>query len=528
MNNKRPVILIIMDGWGIAPKSEGNGITLAKTSNINKYIAHYPAMTLMASGESVGLSWGEMGNSEVGHLNLGVGKIFYQNLPRIDKEIEEETFFQNQVLLDAINHAKQNKSKLHLLGLMSEGRIHSLNKHCYALLELAERQDFKDVFIHAILDGRDTPYNSGRGFIEELEKKIKHYKVGKIASLHGRMFAMDRDNNWDRVTKSFNVLAEGKSAEYYTDPVEAIDKSYKAKVYDEEFIPVVIGKEDQPTAVINDNDSVIFFNYRADRTRQMTHAFVLDNFNKLPNRRKLKNLFFATMTEYEEGLPVKVAYPKETIKVSLPKVLSEKGFKQLHIAETEKYAHVTFFFSGGEETPYEGEDRIVIPSPKVASYSEKPEMSSAKVTENLLREIASEKHDFIVVNYANPDMVGHTGDIEATVKAVEATDKCIGEVVNMILSKNGVAILVADHGNAEELLNLQTGEKDKEHSTNPVPCLFVAKEFEGKTIDEVQLVGNDLSLVQPTGLLSDIAPTILNLMKIEIPDDMTGRPLIFF
>jgi 2,3-bisphosphoglycerate-independent phosphoglycerate mutase len=522
----KPVALIILDGWGIAPASDGNGVTMAKTPNFEKLVANYPAMTLLASGEAVGLSWGEMGNSEVGHLNLGVGKIFYQNLPRIDKSIEDGSIFEMQALLKAIEHAKAHKSKLHLMGLISEGKVHGMITHCYGLLEMAKKNKFKDVYIHGFLDGRDSPYNSGEGFVKELEAAIKKIGVGEIATLHGRMFPMDRDNRWERVEKAYQAIALGKSEEYFKDPVKAVQESYAKKVYDEEFLPVVIGREDKPRAVIGNNDAVIFFNFRADRAREITHAFIDDEFDKFDRGEKVENLFFATMTEYEKGLPVEVVFPKEEIKTSLPKVLSEKGFKQLHIAETEKYAHVTFFFSGGVEDAFEGEDRIVIPSPKVASYSETPMMSAKKVTEDIMKEIMKEKHDFIVLNYANPDMVGHTGDMAATVAAIEAIDKMLGDVVNLIMSKGGNAIIVADHGNAEELTNLQTGEMDKEHSTNPVPCLIVGNEYEGKTIEDVQLVGNDLSLVQPVGLLSDVAPTILKMLGVDPPEDMTGRPLI--
>lgn len=517
---------MILDGWGVAPASDGNAVSLAKTPNLTKYIASFPAMNLIASGEAVGLSWGEVGNSEVGHLNLGVGKIFYQNLPRINRSIENGDFFENQVLLEALEHVKKHNSKLHLLGLVSEGKVHAMNTHCYSLLELAKKNKVKDVFVHAFLDGRDSQRDSGKGFIQELKDKIKEIGVGEIASLHGRMFAMDRDNRWERVQKTFDVLIKGVSEEYYKDPIEAIEEAYKKEIYDEEFVPIVIGREGDPTAIISDNDAVIFFNYRADRARQLTKAFVMDDFDQLQRGNKLNNLHFVTMTEYEAGLPVKIVYPRELIKTSLPKVISEKGFRQLHIAETEKYAHVTFFFSGGEEDPYDGEDRIVIPSPKVASYAEKPEMSAKKVTEELTKEILKEKHDFIVVNYANPDMVGHTGDKEATIKSIEYVDKCVGEVVDLVLSKGGEVIIVADHGNAEELLNLQTGEIDKEHSTNPVPCIIIGKQYEGMTTEDVQVVGNDLSLVQPVGLLSDVTMTVLKMLGIEPPDDMSGRPLI--
>jgi len=522
----KPVCLIILDGLGIASRSEGNAVLLARTPNLNKYIDSYPAMSLMASGEAVGLSWGEMGNSEVGHLNLGVGKIFYQNLPRIDKTIETEEFFQNKVLLDAINHAKRNNSKVHIMGILSAGKVHGVNTHCYALLELAKRENFKDVCIHVFLDGRDSSKDSGRAFVEELEQQIKKHKVGKIASLHGRMYAMDRDNHWERIEKSYKVMVEGTSEEYFSDPIKAIKESYKNKVYDEEFVPTVIGGKDKPVGKISQNDAVIFFNYRSDRAREITKSFVIDDFEKFSRGPKLENLFFATMTEYEDDLPVQVVFAKEKVKTSLPRIISEKGFKQLHIAETEKYAHVTFFFGGGEEQPFEGEDRIVIPSPRVASYSETPEMSAREVTDRLTKELSTEKHDFIVVNYANPDMVGHTGNIEAAIRAVEVTDKCLGQVVELVLSKGGVALIVSDHGNSEEMMNLQTGALDKEHSTNTVPFIVVGKEFEGKTVEDVELVNNDLSLVQPTGLLSDVPVTVLKLMNIDPPEEMTGRSLI--
>jgi len=524
--NPKPVVLMILDGWGVAPASDGNGVSLSKTPNFDRYVASYPAMTLLASGESVGLSWGEMGNSEVGHLNLGVGKIFYQNLPRISKAIDDGSFFNNPALLKTVQHVQAHNSKLHLVGLVSEGKVHAMLSHAVALLEFAKKNKIKDVFVHAFLDGRDSQYNSGLGFIEELEKQMDKIGVGKIASLHGRLYAMDRDNRWERVEKTYRVMVDGKSEETFEDPIEAIEKSYQDKVYDEEFVPVCIAKSGAPFGLIANNDAVISFNYRADRARQLTHAFIDETFDKFDRGEKLQNLFFCTMTEYEKDLPVEIIFNREYVRTSLPKILSEKGFRQLHIAETEKYAHVTFFFSGGVEEAFSGEERIVIPSPKVASYAETPAMSAKKVTEELQKEILQEKHDFIVVNFANPDMVGHTGNIEATIKAIETTDKCLGEVVDLVLSKNGAVVVIADHGNAEELVNLQTGEIDKEHSTNPVPCLIIGHEFEGKTALDVQMVGNDLSLIQPIGLLSDIAPTVLKLMGVAKPDDMDGRALI--
>ncbi len=521
----RPVVLIILDGWGIAPPAEGNAITLAKTPNFQKLVSSYPAMTLLASGESVGLSWGEVGNSEVGHLNLGVGKIFYQNLPRITKAIDDGSFFENETLLRAVEHVKKNNGRFHLLGLCSEGKVHSSLVHLFALLEFAQQQGLKDVPIHAILDGRDTPFNSGLNFLKEIEEKTKKFKVGYIATIHGRLYAMDRDNHWERVEKSYRTIVDGVSEDNFVNFGEAISQSYEEKVYDEEFVPCTIGKNRESSRVRN-GDAVIFFNYRADRGRELTKAFISEDIDKFNRGNKINNLFFATMTEFEDGLPVEVIFPREEIKTSLPKVISEHGLKQLHIAETEKYAHVTFFFSGGVENPFENEDRVVIPSPRVDSYAETPEMSAKKITENLVKEIVRDKYDFIVVNFANPDMVGHTGNLPATIQAVEFVDKCLGELINVILEKNGVALVTADHGNAEELFNLQTSEMDKEHSTNPVPLIIVGKDFEGKTIEDVDLVGHDLSLIQPIGLLTDVAPTILKIMNLEIPIDMTGKPLV--
>jgi len=523
-NRPKPVVLIILDGWGVAPPSESNGITLAKTSNFNHLVASYPAMTLLASGESVGLSWGEMGNSEVGHLNLGVGKIFYQNLPRIGKAIDDESFFDNEILKKMAAHVRDNKSKLHIIGLVSDGKVHSAMKHCFALLDFAKKENIEEVFVHAFLDGRDTPFNSAGTFLHELEEKIKKTKIGKIATMHGRLYAMDRDNHWERIEKSYAAMVFGKSEDIFPDFEKALEVSYKEKIFDEEFVPCLL--KNKENSLIENNDAVIFFNYRADRARELTKAFVLDEFDKFNRGNKLKNLFFATFTEYEDGLPVQTVFPKEEIKASLAKTISESGLRQLHIAETEKYAHVTFFFSGGLEEPFQGEDRVVIPSPRVISYAETPEMSAGKIKDNLIKEIVNDKYDFAVVNFANPDMVGHTGDLPATIKAIEFVDKCLGELISVILEKNGVAIITADHGNAEELLNLQTSEMDKEHSTNPVPMIIVGKKYEGKTIEDVDLVGHDLSLVQPIGLLSDVAPTILKIMGLEIPKEMTGKPLI--
>jgi 2,3-bisphosphoglycerate-independent phosphoglycerate mutase len=520
----KPVILIILDGWGVAPPGEGNKIALSKTPNIDRLIAKYQAMTLKASGDEVGLSWGEMGNSEVGHLNLGVGRIFYQTLPRINKAIDNGSFFDNSVLKEAIGHVKNNNSALHLMGLLSSGRVHSTIDHLFALLKLARDNKVKKVFIHCFLDGRDAIYNSGIDFIKKLEEKIKEYKTGKIATISGRFYAMDRDNRWDRIEKAYRAMVYGESGEYFNSPIKAIEASYDKKIYDEEFIPTVIIERKQPVGKVNTNDAVVFFNYRADRARQITKAFVADSFDKFP-REKIDNLFFAAMTEYEKDLPVKIIFPPEETKTCLAKIISEAGLKQLHIAETEKYAHVTFFFNGMKEEEYPGETRIIVPSPKISSYEEKPSMSAMEITEKLTKEIMSQKYDFIVVNFANADMVGHTGNEDAVKEAVETVDKCVGKITDLVLSMDGVSIITADHGNAEELKNLETGEIDKEHSNNPVPLIIVKKGGGA----ESQISGGekvDLSAIPPTGILADVAPTILKIMEIQKPDEMTGTELI--
>ncbi|MFA4871951.1 MAG: 2,3-bisphosphoglycerate-independent phosphoglycerate mutase [Patescibacteria group bacterium] len=522
----KPVVLIILDGWGIAPPSRGNAISLAKTPNINNLIKTYPSMTLQASGEAVGLSWGEIGNSEVGHLNLGSGKLIYQNLPRITKSITDGSFFANEKFLAAIKHAKKNKSSLHLMGLISLGGVHGSMDHLYALLELAAKEKFKPVFIHAFLDGRDMPYNSGLDLIKKLQEKIKNYKIGQIATISGRFYALDRDNHWERIVLAYKAMVRGESEEKFSDPVEAIQASYDKKIYDEEFVPTAIfNGNNEPVATVKAGDSVIFFNFRSDRARELTKAFVLPGFEKFPCG-YLKDLYFVTMTEYEKDLPVEVAYPTELINEPIAKVISENKLKQLHIAETEKYAHVTFFFNGGREEQFKGEDRILAPSPRVKSYVEKPEMSAKEITKKAIDAIMDDKYDFIVLNFANGDMLSHTGELKPTIKACEIIDDCVKQLVEVILAKNGVAFITADHGNAEELVNLQSGKIDKEHSTYPVPFIIVGKEWEGKTAGYADSPNSDLSLVQPSGLLSDVAPTILKVMGLKQPKEMTGKSLI--
>lgn len=516
-----------MDGLGIAPSSKGNGVTLAKKPVLDHLIANYPVMTLQASGEAVGLSWGEMGNSEVGHMNLGSGRIVYQTLPRINKSIEDGSFAKNKAFKKAFDHVKKQKSRLHLMGLVSNGGVHAHQDHLYALLDVCAKAGVTDVFIHAFLDGRDTARDGGLNFIKMLQQKIKEIGVGTIATLSGRYYAMDRDNRWDREEKAYNVMVLGKGDAKSDDPISAIEKSYQKKVYDEEFIPTVITKDGKPIATIEDNDAVIFFNYRADRARQMTAAIAVPGFEKFARPKTFRNLAFVTLVEYEKDLPVEIAFPPSMIEYPLARVLSEKNFTQLHVAETEKYAHVTFFFNGGKEDPFKGEDRILVPSPSVPTYDQKPEMSAAEINAKMIPKIKEGKYDFIIVNYANPDMVGHTGVIPATIKAVQTVDRCVGELVNAVLEQGGSCFVTADHGNAEELINLQTGEVDKEHSTNPVPLILVGSQWEGQSLTPgLDSASGDLSILTPSGMLADIAPTILKVMDIDPSKDMTGSPLI--
>lgn len=520
----KPVVLLVLDGWGVAPPDEGNALMKAETPNMKDLIAKYPAMTLRSWGEEVGLMWGEMGNSEVGHLTIGAGKVFYQSLPRISKSIESGELFQNPVLLNAVKHVKEKGSKLHLLGITSIGNVHGSLDHLMALIDLCQQNQVSP-YLHAILDGRDTTFNAGVDFVARVQEKMKTAGVGKIASLSGRYYAMDRDNRWERIEKAYRVMADGQSESTAEDPIKAIKDSYAKEVYDEEFVPTVITEGGNPVAKIEDGDAVIFFNFRPDRARQLTKAFALPSFEHF-ERTYMKDLMFVTMTEYEKDLPVQVAYPPEKITTCLAKVASDAGLKQFHIAETEKYAHVTFFMNGMREDPYPGEEREIIPSPKVPSYDQQPEMSVFKVTERILKEISEGTYDLIIANFANADMVGHTGQMEATVKAAEAVDLCLGKIAEAVLARDGLLAITADHGNAEELQNLQTGEIDKEHSTYPVPFILVSNSFEGQAGEMQEMVGGDLSLNPPIGMLSDVAPTLLKAMGLPQPAEMTGRPLI--
>ncbi|MBI5023129.1 MAG: 2,3-bisphosphoglycerate-independent phosphoglycerate mutase [Candidatus Magasanikbacteria bacterium] len=525
MNKHKPVVLIILDGWGVAPAGEGNAITQAKLPNFNHFVTTYPAMTLSASGNEVGLEWGQMGNSEVGHANIGAGRVCYQTLSRINKSISDGSFFENKTLVRACEHATKHKSVLHLMGLVSNGNVHSSEEHLYALLNLAQRQKVKDVLIHVFLDGRDALFNGGLESVKKLQAKIKELKIGKIVSIAGRFYAMDRDNRWDRTQKAYEAIALGQSALTFNDPLKAIQASYDKKIYDEEFVPTVIVNKGEEPRKIGKKDAIIFFNFRPDRARQLTKAFVLPGFEKF-SRQYSSDLFFATMTEFEKDLPVEVAFAPQVIKNCLAEAVSAAGLKQFHAAETEKYAHITFFLNGMIEKEFSGEERQIVPSPQVATYDQQPEMSAVEITKAVLKAVESGKYDFIAMNLANADMVAHSGLMKPTVKGIEVIDKCLGQIADLVLAKDGAVVITADHGNAEELINLQTNEMDKEHSTNPVPMLVIARELEGQKGSGGDALGGDLSLIPPVGLISDVAPTVLKLLGVEQPKEMTARTLI--
>ena len=522
----KPVVLIILDGWGVAPASDGNAIERAKTPNFKHWVTNYPAMTLIASGNEVGLSWGEMGNSEVGHLNIGAGRVYYQTFPRINHEIATGDFFKNHAFLKAVGHIKKTKGALHLLGLVSPGNVHASQDHLYALLQFATQQKIKKVFVHAILDGRDTARNSAATFIKELQLKMEEYGVGKIASICGRFYAMDRDNRWDRTEKVYRTIMEGKAELVAENPESAIEDSYNKKIYDEEFPPtVIVEKSGVPVGKMADGDAIIFFNFRPDRARQLTHALALPSFPKF-ERTQPDNLMVVTMTEYEKNLPVIVAYLPQVVGNCLAEVVSKSGAKQFHVAETEKYAHITFFLNGTVEDAFPGEDRAIIPSPRVSSYDSAPAMSCMEIADAVTASIKKNLYELIVCNFANADMVGHTGNIEPCIKGIEYVDKAMGKIVDQVMAHGGVAIITADHGNAEEMLKLTSGEMDKEHSTNPVPFIIIGSEYEGRAGSAGDAPNGDLSLIPPVGVLADVAPTVLKIMGIAGPIEMTGRPLI--
>ena len=506
---KKPVMLMILDGFGTNDNTDGNAVTTAKTSNIDKLMKKYQTTEVYTSGLKVGLPEGQMGNSEVGHTNIGAGRIVYQDLTKITKSIEDGDFFTIPEFSEAIENCKKYNSKLHILGLLSDGGVHSHIRHLYGLLEMAKRRDFENVYVHCFLDGRDTPPASAEGYIMQLEEKMKEKNLGKIASISGRYYAMDRDKRWDRVKKCYDALVNGEG-EKATSATIAIEDSYQKEVFDEFVVPTVICNGDTPIATIENHDSVIFFNFRPDRAREITRTIVDKDFNEFETKKL--DTYFVCFTNYDETMPnVKIAFKKEPLVNTLGEVLANNGLTQLRIAETEKYAHVTFFFNGGEEKQYAGEDRILVPSPKVATYDLKPEMSAYEVTDNVVKAINSDKYDVIILNYANPDMVGHTGSLPAAIKAIETIDECVGKVVEAMLAHNGTMLITADHGNAEQMIDYKTGEPHTAHTTNPVPLILVTE-------------NSDLKI--KSGKLADLAPTILELLNIEKPTEMTGESIL--
>ncbi|GGE04074.1 2,3-bisphosphoglycerate-independent phosphoglycerate mutase [Marinithermofilum abyssi] len=510
MSRKKPVALIILDGFALREETHGNAVAQANKPNFDSLWEKYPHTTLQASGEAVGLPDGQMGNSEVGHLNIGAGRVVYQDLTRVTKSIEEGSFFENETFQGAIRHVKEKGSKLHLYGLLSDGGVHSHIKHLFALLDLAAKENVKDVFIHAFLDGRDVAPDSGVKYIRQLQDKIAEVGVGRIATVQGRYYAMDRDQRWERTEKAYRAMVYGDGPKY-TDPVQAVKESYEKSVYDEFVLPtVIIDKNEQPVGLIEDDDAVIFYNFRPDRAIQISLAFTNDDFRGFDRGpKKPNNLYYVCLTKFSESVDGYVAYKPTDLDNTFGEVVSQNNLKQLRIAETEKYPHVTFFFSGGREEPFPGEERILIHSPKVATYDLKPEMSAYEVTDALVKEIEAEKHDVIILNFANPDMVGHSGKLEPTIQAVEAVDECLGKVVNAILSKGGVAVITADHGNADMVLD-KNNNPVTSHTTFPVPFIV--------TDENVKL--------REGGILADIAPTLIKLLGVEQPKEMTGKSIV--
>ena len=503
-----PVILVILDGFGINPRKEGNAVASAATPNLDALLRNYPNSRLSMSGVDVGLPDGQMGNSEVGHMILGAGRIVYQDLTLIHKDIDDGSFYKNPVLLDALRKIKAKSNRLHLMGLLGDGGVHSHQRHMEAIVEMARREQIGAVYLHLFLDGRDTPPNSAEQFLLDLEETLKAYANVKIATVIGRYYAMDRDKRWDRVEKAYLCLTEG-SGNKAPSALDAIRGSYKEKITDEFVLPTVISSE----GLIRDGDGVIFFNFRADRARELTRALTDEEFTDFPRRRRIDLAAYVTMTQYDETFKVPVAYSPREIRRILGEVASEAHVRQLRIAETEKYAHVTYFFNGGVESKFPGEERILIPSPRdVATYDLKPEMSAREVTESLVKYVRGQDVGLVIANYANADMVGHTGNFEAAVRAVEVIDVCLGKVVDAAMSKKGKVVITADHGNIEQLIDYDTGMPHTAHTTNPVPVILVDEER------------RKCRLAQGSGV--DIAPTLLQLLHLPQPKEMTGHSLI--
>lgn len=509
-NFKKPLCLIILDGWGISDNTEGNAIKLANTPNMDSYYQNYPNTTLLSSGEAVGLPDNQMGNSEVGHLNIGAGRVVYQELTRISKSIAEGDFYTNEALLSAIKNVKKNNSYLHVMGLVSDGGVHSHITHLKAIIDLAQRNNLDNLYIHAFLDGRDVPPRSAIPYLNDLNNYLKSKNIGEIATVSGRYYAMDRDNRWERIKKAYDALVYRKGT-VFESAEELVCQSYKDGVDDEFVVPALVRVRDDKCAMIKDGDSLIFYNFRPDRARQITRSFIYDDFNEFDRGAKPPEVYFVCMTQYNKEFIAPVAFPPAKITDTLGEVLAFNGLRQLRIAETEKYAHVTFFFNGGVEKPNLNEDRILIPSPKVATYNLKPEMSAFEVTEKVIEKIDQDTYDVIIMNYANTDMVGHTGFMDAAVKAVEAVDMCLGRVVDKLIKKNGLGIITADHGNAEEMIDCEKKCVITAHSTSNVPFILCT--------DKIRTLSGG-------GALCDIAPTMLEILGIEKPAEMTGHSLI--
>lgn len=507
--NKKPCLLMILDGWGLSSRLEGNVLKSARIPVMERLLSKYPSTNIRANGLSVGLPGEQMGNSEVGHLNIGAGRVIYQEFTRINREIELGNFFKNNAFIKAIDNVKEKGTKLHIMGLLSDGGVHSHLDHTKALIKLAKDQGLDSIYVHGFLDGRDVPPASAKEYIADLEKYMEEVGIGKIATISGRYYAMDRDKRWERVNLAYNALVKGQG-ETAASAIEAVDISYKNNKTDEFVLPTVILEGGKPRAAISEDDSVIFFNFRPDRARELTRSILDVDFSGF--EREYFKTYFVSMTQYDKTIEnIHVAYQPESYENTLGEYIAGLGLKQLRIAETEKYAHVTFFFNGGVEAPNEGEDRILIPSPKVPTYDMKPEMSAYEVTDKVVEKIRERKYDLIVLNYANPDMVGHTGIVEAAQKAVESVDSCMGRVVDEMLNIGGSVIITADHGNVEEMLDMETGEPQTAHSSNPVPFIVIGE--------------GDVKL-REGGKLADIAPTLLTMMDIPIPPEMTGQSII--
>lgn len=538
-----PVILLVLDGFGVAPAGPGNPVSAAQIPNLNAYLRSYPTTQLKASGESVGLPAAEAGNTEVGHLNMGAGRVVYQNLPRINMAIGDGSFYKNEVFLNALTGVRKSGKNLHILGLVGAGTVHASMEHLFALLALCKEQNVTNVFIHPITDGRDSPPQSAETFLKQVDQKCVEFGRGKIATIMGRYYAMDRDKRWERVEKAYACYTQGVG-EQASNWQEAIKKSYDSKTIDEFVLPTNIMENGQPVATIKDGDTVVFYNYRIDRPRELTRAFTLDNFeadaNKMasydpyatkyfkkhdggneqiiqpPFKRgtKIPNLTFITMTEYEKDIPVQVAFPPHVVAMPIGRVLSEHQLPQLRVSESEKERFVTFYFNGLREGSFPLEDHLIIPSPKVPMYNQKPEMAAYEVTDVLIKKIQEKKYKFILVNYANPDMVGHTGDLKACIKAVTVVDECLGKVIDSALTNEYAVLITADHGNVEEKLDKATGKMSTEHTSNPVPFIAISNKLKGKPV-RLQ-----------TGILADISTTILALLGVSVPHDMMGKNLL--